>query len=313
MKTLHKRPIVSLVIGTLLFSILIVARLNASQNSWTKVAPEGESFSVLMPTTASESTRRIQATSGWITGRLYSAVGNNKSFLVLAVRKTTSQQSLLATDFQNFIQSIEYSLRNVKQHSFDFEKEGSQGDQQWRQYRLKMKEVVGIVRLLETEKHLYALVVTRADENDGDLLRFFSSFESGTPNTESDASGVVVDRVAYSQSERTLVPRDNDTNIVANELWPRAAPIIGGILNGKAISLPKPEFPLEARGFSGTVEVQILIDENGRVIYAEATEGPDVLKQNSLEAARASRFSPTRLSGQPIKVSGRIVYNFVSQ
>ena len=167
MKTLHKRPTVSLLIGTLLFSILIVARLNASQDTWTKVAPEGESFSVLMPTTASESTRRIQATNGSITGRLYSAVLNNKSFLVLAVRKTTSQQSLLATDFLSFIQSIEYSLRNVQQHSFDFEKEGSQGDQQWRQYRLKFKEAVGIVRRLETEKNLYALVVTRADENDG--------------------------------------------------------------------------------------------------------------------------------------------------
>ena len=84
-------------------------------------------------------------------------------------------------------------------------------------------------------------------------------------------------------------------------------------MNGRAINLPKPVYPPEAglAGISGTVEVQILVDENGRVIFAEVIEGPPALRQTSLEAARAARFAPTRLRSQPIKVSGRLIYQFV--
>jgi len=90
------------------------------------------------------------------------------------------------------------------------------------------------------------------------------------------------------------------------------APISGGILNGKAISKPAPAYPAAARqaGVSGTVEVAIVIDEDGRVIKAEAISGPDELREAAVEAARLARFSLTRLSGQPVKVSGRLVYNF---
>src|SRR6476659_5299406 len=48
------------------------------------------------------------------------------------------------------------------------------------------------------------------------------------------------------------------------------APISGGVLNGKAISLPKPGYPAIAKAAhaSGTVVVQVVIDENGSVISA---------------------------------------------
>ncbi|MCA1565130.1 MAG: energy transducer TonB [Acidobacteria bacterium] len=90
------------------------------------------------------------------------------------------------------------------------------------------------------------------------------------------------------------------------------APITGGILNGKAISKPTPRYPDAARdaGVSGMVEVAVTIDEEGRVITAEAVSGPDELRGAAVEAARKARFSPTRLSGQPVKVSGRLSYNF---
>ena len=37
----------------------------------------------------------------------------------------------------------------------------------------------------------------------------------------------------------------------------------------------------------------------------------DVLRAAAVQAARSSKFSPTKLSGQPVKVTGVIVYNFV--
>ncbi len=96
---------------------------------------------------------------------------------------------------------------------------------------------------------------------------------------------------------------------------PPRAPISGGVLNGKAISLPKPAYPPIARQAhaSGTVVVQVTIDENGNVISARAVSGHPLLQAVSVGAARGARFSPTKLSGQPVKVTGVITYNFVAQ
>jgi TonB family protein len=89
-------------------------------------------------------------------------------------------------------------------------------------------------------------------------------------------------------------------------------PVTSGILNGKAISKPAPRYPSAAQkaGISGTVEVAVIIDEEGKVMRAEAISGPDELRVAAVVAARKARFSPTRLSGQPVKVSGRLTYNF---
>jgi protein TonB len=96
---------------------------------------------------------------------------------------------------------------------------------------------------------------------------------------------------------------------------PPRAPISGGVLNGKAISLPKPPYPAIAKQAhaSGTVVVQVTIDENGGVISAHAVSGHPLLQAVCVQAARQARFSPTKLSGQPVKVTGVITYNFVAQ
>jgi periplasmic protein TonB len=89
--------------------------------------------------------------------------------------------------------------------------------------------------------------------------------------------------------------------------------ISGGVLNGKATSLPKPAYPPAARavGASGAVSVQVLIDENGNVVSASAASGHPLLRAAAVAAARGAKFSPTKLSGQAVKVSGVITYNFV--
>ena len=93
------------------------------------------------------------------------------------------------------------------------------------------------------------------------------------------------------------------------------APISGGVLNGRAISLPKPVYPpiAKAAHVSGTVMVQVTVDENGNVIAAHAVSGHPLLQGSAVAAARQAKFSPTKLSGQPVKVSGVIIYNFVAQ
>ncbi|MEO6051748.1 MAG: TonB family protein [Pyrinomonadaceae bacterium] len=100
---------------------------------------------------------------------------------------------------------------------------------------------------------------------------------------------------------------------------PKATPkpvpktVSGGVLNGKATSLPKPAYPAAARAVraGGAVSVQVLISESGSVISASAVSGHPLLRAAAEGAARGARFSPTLLSGQAVKVSGVITYNFV--
>jgi len=89
--------------------------------------------------------------------------------------------------------------------------------------------------------------------------------------------------------------------------------VSGGVLNGKATSLPKPAYPAAAKAVraGGAVSVQVLISESGSVISASAVSGHPLLRAAAEGAARGARFSPTLLSGQPVKVSGVITYNFV--
>src|SRR6185436_2056654 len=77
--------------------------------------------------------------------------------------------------------------------------------------------------------------------------------------------------------------------------------VSGGVMNGKALCLAKPIYPVMAREnrVQGTVVVQVTIDQAGKVIKAHAVSGAPELGGPSEEAARKSRFSPTYLAGYP--------------
>ncbi|HJR06297.1 MAG TPA: energy transducer TonB [Pyrinomonadaceae bacterium] len=89
-------------------------------------------------------------------------------------------------------------------------------------------------------------------------------------------------------------------------------PVSGGVLNGKALEMPKPLYPEAARRarLTGTVTVEVVIDVSGKVIGARAVSGPDMLRDAAERAARQAKFTPALLSGQPVRISGVISYNF---
>lgn len=120
--------------------------------------------------------------------------------------------------------------------------------------------------------------------------------QGGGGGTDDDGPAVV---------ERTPTPKPTPP--------PAPKTISGGVVNGKATNLVKPPYPPAARAVqaSGAVNVQVTIDERGNVISASAVSGHPLLRASAVNAARASKFSPTMLSGQPVKVTGVIVYNFV--
>jgi len=90
--------------------------------------------------------------------------------------------------------------------------------------------------------------------------------------------------------------------------------ISGGVLNGKAVTLAKPAYPAAARAVEaqGAVNVMVTIDEEGNVVSAEAVSGHPLLQAAAVQAAQQSTFKPTFLSGQAVKVTGVIVYNFIA-
>lgn len=87
----------------------------------------------------------------------------------------------------------------------------------------------------------------------------------------------------------------------------------GGVVNSKATYFPQPEYPKEAKekGIFGEVKVRITIDEEGNVASAKVCAGHSLLRLGVEEAALKAKFEPTKLSGQPVKVSGMLIYNFV--
>lgn len=154
--------------------------------------------------------------------------------------------------------------------------------------------------------------------NDGAILKI--TRETETPRgaqsaemyfTRKDlaANGAPSDVISSYQSPAITTAQNSAVPVAPN---PAIKMISGGVLNGKALKLVQPEYPPAAKAVNaiGTVNVQITIDEEGKVVSASAVSGHPLLRAASEKAARLCEFAPTRLSGVPVKVAGVITYNF---
>lgn len=138
-----------------------------------------------------------------------------------------------------------------------------------------------------------------------------------------------VERSGNNQTGGTSLADKSPSEEVKNEIapppiikqTPKAEPepkkimVSEGVVNSKAIYLAKPAYSAAARAVraSGQVKVQVTIDEDGKVIAANIISGHPLLQSAALSAAKSSKFTPTYLSKQKVKVSGVIVYNFVDR
>jgi TonB family protein len=152
------------------------------------------------------------------------------------------------------------------------------------------------------------------------IARPMGVFKIGTENS---ISGQVSDGpVRDAGGDSTLPPKairigsenvNPCTNVKESLATEKISSVSGGIVNGKAVSLPKPPYPAAAKAVraGGMVSIQVLIDEEGNIISANAKSGHPLLRAASEQAAREAKFSPTLLCGEKVKVSGIITYNFV--
>lgn len=125
-----------------------------------------------------------------------------------------------------------------------------------------------------------------------------------------NSSEMIFEKVKYLRSLNTVVGTTQSNEISTDG---KLRTVSGGVINSKARNLVVPKYPDAARNAraSGAITVAVTIDEEGNVISAEAVSGNPLLRASAVEAARASKFNPTLLEGNPVKVTGVIVYNFV--
>ncbi len=150
-------------------------------------------------------------------------------------------------------------------------------------------------------------IVREGSETDAPAV----SYERGN-QTNNSASFGGQNQTAPPEKSEIIVPKPPPPIKKPTEESKKLPTISGGVVNGKAVSLPKPAYPQTARavGASGKVDVQVLIDETGKVVSARAIGGHPLLRDAAEQAARSAKFSPTYLTDKPVKVSGLIVYNF---
>ena len=175
---------------------------------------------------------------------------------------------------------------------------------------------------VQSRGYVLGLSITAAVLSDelglGPLAVFYKSQAEELRAKDSEMGGYVpaLSKAEWDRYDNigriTVIAAGPPTN--ADDSLPRA-PLTGGVLNGRAIKLAKPSYPSAAREarVSGTVTVQVLIDETGKVISAKAVTGHPALREASEQAAMKCEFTPTRLAGQPVKVTGSILYNFVAR
>jgi TonB family protein len=276
-----------------------------AQEEWKKIAPVGASFTILMPTAATVVSRVIPLNDqNWVPERVYYSITNGRRYMIVSFARTRPDQTPALSSFAEFMRAMEWSFasKDGEIRSLTFDQNLSDESGVVKQYHLQLGDYAGVAQFIGADKNFYALIVIGAGESDSDAQRFLKSFQVGQINSSSESDNVVA--------------IDGTGPAIPPEPWPKPFSYIsGGVLNGKALSLFTPKYPEAARENheSGQVKVRIVIDEFGKVMTAEAVEGPESLREAAVDAAFKSRFTPTKLMGQPIKVSGVIIYNFVAQ
>ena len=157
-----------------------------------------------------------------------------------------------------------------------------------------------IINLEDIKQHRTGDVILRP----GDILEVTSRYKETVISLASQMSNstAVNEPVVAIKGEPPVKPAPE----------PLVNPVSARVLNGKAIDLPSPEYPELARRrrATGIVVVEVTIDVDGKVLSAKALRGNSALLDAAVQAALRARFSPTTLSGQPVKVAAVIKYKF---
>ncbi len=297
------RTSIVLALATLLVAgtqFLAPAQATSGSPDWAVLSPEGEDFSILMPkdpvTEMGEQTYHKMV----LKTRLYLSAAKPGPVLAVASISGIKSNPAMYSEFQRLNSYVD-------------------AFKSWFPAKVRSKEA--IVKLTQKddalqERFLGSFVIPeRVIETPTTIARqppeAPTTVTTPPPVSKPANEGQKTEPTAEAANSETKPAEVSDAQ--SAQPGQKRAPISGGVLNGRALYLPKPDYPPEAQSAkaSGTVVVQVTIDEQGGVLSAHAVSGHPLLQAAAVAAAREARFSPTTLMGEPVKVTGVITYNFV--
>ncbi|HZH29284.1 MAG TPA: energy transducer TonB [Pyrinomonadaceae bacterium] len=313
---------------TLIISLLLLMSTAASaqkQATWREVAPPNEEFAVLMPAQEWAMRRVLPVTDELkIVCPVYEVSAEDLRFMVVSFNKWEREgQPVLLKTFDGVSKGFEHAVRQSRGRdgsTAEVEEDFTLKGMKIRPYHVRIDGKKGVARLYEAPRHFYAVIVLGATYGDARVDRFLKSFKvkTGAPeplkrDNADDMSALMGMVPPPPPAPTSLTPAPEGPWPIDRPTGAPRAPISGGVLNGKAISKPAPEYPAIAKAAraSGTVVVQVTFDEEGEVVSARAVSGHPLLQQAAVKAAYKARFSTVSISGQPVKVTGTLIYNFV--
>jgi hypothetical protein len=320
-------------------STAMASAQSALNSEWETLRPEGEEFTILMPKNPTIEISKVQYHKMELNSRLY--LSSTQAGPVLAVVSLSGIKSnpALYSDlerFNSYVDAFKNWFPSKARGKDAVAKLSLVGNTTFhghpgREYKLTIGELSGVAQTYSTRRRFYAVVVLNTKKDDSLKDRFLGSFvlpdrttdtrptiaalpiENPTEALPASASkpprpgGEPLKNEGESDSANAL-PRPPETADSKPQSPAKRAPISGGILNGKAIYLPQPDYP--PGNSSGVVMIQVLVDEQGNVVEARAVSGPQPLQAAAVTAAHLAKFSATTLMGEPVKVSGILSYSF---
>ena len=219
--------------------------------------------------------------------------GNSVQLTIVAMRRFTLRDELseaIPTFTEPMVKNVATTLGQGKNSTERTPFQSQVGPKQAEGVRLRSKTRTGEVIWLRMSLRLVGLTFIRSDADEAVGSQLWQT---------------------VSSSLKVEPPVVGTKKVEPNETANTGSPL----LNGKAIALPQPAYPALARAarVSGTVTVQVVIDEQGNVTKAHAVEGHPLLHSVCVAAAREAKFSPTFLEGEPVRVAGVIQYHFIAR
>jgi TonB family protein len=307
---------------------------STSTSNWETLRPENEEFAVLMPKGSSFESSKEPYHKMEINTRTYLSQPPNGPVLAVVSLSGIKSNPAMYTEMQRvnsyvdaFKKLFTPKLKKTTPVKLHFVRNKTLMGHVGREYSMAVGDLAGTVHAFATRKRFYALVYLNTKKDDPIQEEFLSSFvlpekiaaPSPPPAVAKTPSGEP-SKPNPDASQDTQGSATGTANVGGGDRKPEAPPsaadpagrrpISGGVLNGKAITLPKPMYPAGVEA-SGMVTVEVTIDEYGNVASARAVSGPPQLQPAAVDAARQARFSPTFLMGEAVKVRGVITYNFV--
>lgn len=292
-------------------------------DSWKVFSSTEGRFSILLPGTPKEETEEVDTPSGKfeihkLTLRTFADYGVIYADYPMQINDSATANQILDNGAKGAVAEVNSELLSMTKISLD----GHPG----RLLKERMRDgSILRAKMLLVGQRLYQVAITTPKE-EGVKAEAISFFDSTASKFLDSFKLTSQERETLGEVDKLLKELKVKNEIVLGncEEGAQCTPLLisddkttaaADVTPGKVLNMPQPAYPPIARAAhaSGTVQVQVVIDESGKVIAAQALSGHPLLRAVSVKAARELLFTPTLLNSKAVKVAGVVNYNFRPQ